>query len=144
MQRQGLRARAARKFKATTNSWHSLPVAENLIKQDFTAAAPNQKWVGDITCLYTEEGWLYLAVIIDLYSRMVIGGAMSERMTADLACDALRMTLWRRKQSKGVIVHSDRGSQYCSVVYQELIRSHHLRCSATATTTPVRRASSTV
>lgn len=132
MQRQGLRARAARKFKATTNSRHSLPVAENLLKQDFTASAPNQKWVGDITYLHTEEGWLYLAVVIDLYSRMVIGWAMGERMTADLVCDALRMALWRRKQPRGVIVHTDRGSQYCSAAYQEQIRAHHLRCSMSA------------
>lgn len=132
MKRQGLRAKAARKFKATTNSRHSLPVAENLLKQDFTASAPNQKWVGDITYLHTEEGWLYLAVVIDLYSRMVIGWAMSERMTADLVCDALRMALWRRKQPRDVIVHTDRGSQYCSAAYQELIRAHHLRCSMSA------------
>lgn len=132
MQRQGLRAKAAKKFKATTNSRHSLPVAENLLKQDFTASAPNQKWVGDITYLHTDEGWLYLAVIIDLYSRMVVGWAMSERMTADLACDALHMALWRRKQPKGVIVHSDRGSQYCSTAYQGLIRAHQLRCSMSA------------
>jgi transposase InsO family protein len=123
MRRQGLRAKAARKFKATTNSRHSLPVADNLLQQDFTASAPNR---------YTEEGWLYLAVIIDLYSRKVIGWAMSERMTADLVCDALRMALWRRKQPTGVIVHSDRGSQYCSMVYQTLIRAHQLRCSMSA------------
>lgn len=132
MRRQGLRAKAARKFKATTNSRHSLPVADNLLQQDFTASAPNQKWVGDITYLHTEEGWLYLAVIIDLYSRRVIGWAMSERMTADLVCDALRMALWRRKQPTGVIVHSDRGSQYCSMAYQTLIRAHQLRCSMSA------------
>ncbi|TDX32112.1 helix-turn-helix protein [Modicisalibacter xianhensis] len=84
LRRQGLRARAARKFKATTNSRHSLPVAPNLLSQDFTAMAPNQKWVGDITYLATGEGWLYLAVLIDLFSRKVIGWAMSERMTADL------------------------------------------------------------
>jgi len=72
-------------------------VAENLLKQDFTALEPNQKWVGDITYLHTEEGWLYLAVVIDLYSRMLIGWAMGERMTADWVCDALRMALWRRK-----------------------------------------------
>lgn len=132
MQRQGLRARAARKYKATTNSRHSLPVAENLLKQDFTASAPNQKWVGDITYLQTEEGWLYLAVVIDLYSRMVIGWAMGERITADLVSDALRMALWRRKQPRDVIVHSDRGSRYCSGAYQELIRAYHLRCSMSA------------
>ena len=132
MERQGLVAKAARKFKVTTDSKHSLPVAPNLLEQDFSATGPNQKWVGDITYLMTSEGWLYLAVIIDLYSRMVVGWAMSERLTADLACDALHMALWRRKQPKGVIVHSDRGSQYCSTAYQGLIRAHQLRCSMSA------------
>lgn len=89
LHRQGLVAKAARKFKATTNSNHNLPVFDNLLNQDFTATAANQKWVGDITYLGTDEGWLYLAVIIDLFSRQVIGWAMSERMTADLVCDAL-------------------------------------------------------
>ena len=107
--RQGLRAKAAEKFKATTNSDHSLPVAPNLLKQDFTAAAPRQKWVGDITYLWTDEGWLYLATVIDLYSRRVVGWAMSERMTAQLVCDALQMALWRCYKPRGVIVHSDRG-----------------------------------
>ncbi|MET1080207.1 MAG: IS3 family transposase [Pseudomonas sp.] len=132
LKRQGLRAKAARKFKAMTNSRHALPVAQNLLKQDFTAAAQNQKGVGDITYLHTEQGWLYLAVVLDLYSRRVIGWAMGERMTADLVCDALRMALWRRKPPQGVIVHSDRGSQYCSMAYQALIRAHHLRCSMSA------------
>lgn len=132
LQRQGLRAKAARKFKATTNSRHTLPVAPNLLEQDFTATAPNQKWVGDITYLATGEGWLYLAVLIDLYSRKVVGWAMSERMTADLVGDALKMALWRRKMPKGVVVHSDRGSQYCSTLYQSLLTRHHLRCSMSA------------
>lgn len=132
MRRQGLRARAARRFKATTNSRHSLPVADNLLRQDFTAAVPNQKWVGDITCLYTEEGWLYLAVTIDLYSRRVIGWAMSQRMTAELACDALRMALWRRKQPQGGSCTRIEASQYCSAAYQGLIRAHQLRCSMSA------------
>ena len=132
LRRQGLRARAARKFKATTNSRHTLPVAENVLQQDFSASAPNQKWVGDITYLHTQQGWLYLAVVIDLFSRMVIGWAMSERMTADLACDALTMALWRRRQPTGVIVHSDRGSQYCSTAYQHMIKVYDLRCSMSA------------
>jgi len=132
LQRQGLRAKAARKFKATTNSRHSLPVAPNLLKQDFTAVSPNQKWVGDITYLATGEGWLYLAVLIDLFSRKVIGWAMSERMTADLVGDALQMALWSRKMPKNVIVHSDRGSQYCSTLYQSLLTRHELRCSMSA------------
>lgn len=132
LRRQGLRAKAAKKFKATTNSKHNLPVAPNLLEQDFVAAAANQKWVGDMTYLWTDEGWLYLAVLLDLYSRKVIGWAMSERMTAALVCDALKMALWRRKMPTGVIVHSDRGSQYCSKDYQALIAQHDLRCSMSA------------
>ena len=132
MRRQGLRAKAAKKFKATTNSRHDLPVAPNLLNQDFTAAAPNQKYVGDITYLWTDEGWLYLVVVIDLYSRRVVGWAMSERMTAQLVCDALQMALWRRHRPSGVIVHSDRGSQYCSGDYQKLLKTHNLRCSMSA------------
>lgn len=132
MRRQGLRARAARKFKATTNSNHNLPVAPNVLQQDFTATAPNEKYVGDITYLWTEEGWLYLAVVIDLYSRLVVGWAMSERMTAQLVCDALTMALWRRQMPTGVIVHTDRGSQYCSGDYQKLIKDHQLICSMSA------------
>lgn len=129
MQRQGLRAKAAKKFKATTYSNHGLPVAPNVLQQDFTAAMPNQKWVGDITYLWTAEGWLYLAVVIDLYSRMVVGWAMAERMTADLACNALQMALWRRRMPRGLIVHTDRGSQYCSSSYQALLERHDLICS---------------
>lgn len=132
MQRQGLRAKAARKFKATTNSNHSLPVAPNLLQQDFSATAPNQKWASDITYLWTTEGWLYLAVVIDLYSRLVIGWAMSERITAELVCNVLNMALWRRRMPKGVIVHSDRGSQYCSARYQSLLSQHGLVCSMSA------------
>lgn len=123
------RAKAAKKFKATTNSRHSLPVAPNLLKQDFEADAPDQKWVSDITYIWTDEGWLYLAVVLDLFSRMVVGWAMSERMTAKLVSDALQMALWRRKKPTGVIVHSDRGSQYCSHDYQKLLRDHELICS---------------
>lgn len=132
MKRQNLRAKAAKKFKATTNSKHNLPVAPNLLQQDFSATAPNQKWVGDITYLWTDEGWLYLAVVIDLYSRLVVGWAMSERMTADLVCQALHTALWRRRMPKGVIVHSDRGSQYCSAQYQQLLTKHALVCSMSA------------
>ena len=132
LKRQALRAKAAKKFKATTNSAHNLPVAPNLLMQDFAATAPNQKWVGDITYLWTDEGWLYLATVIDLYSRRVVGWAMSERMTADLVCDALMMALWRRGMPQGVITHADRGSQYCSAAYQKLIKRHGLRCSMSA------------
>lgn len=126
MQAEALRAKAARKYKATTNSNHNLPVAPNLLEQDFTATAPNQKWVSDITYVATDEGWLYVAVVLELYSRLVVGWAMSERMTAKLVCDALQMALWRRKQPSGVIIHSDRGSQYCSGYYQRLLRDNAL------------------
>ena len=129
LRRQGLRAKAAKKFKVTTDSKHNLPVAPNLVNQDFAAATPNQKWVGDITYLWTDEGWLYLATVIDLYSRCVVGWAMSERMTASLVCDALQMALWRRHKPAGVIVHSDRGSQYCSAAYQAMLSKHELVCS---------------
>lgn len=129
MKDNGWRAKAARKYKATTNSKHSLPVAPNLLGQDFSADKPDQKWVSDITYIWTEEGWLYLAVVLELYSRRVIGWATSERMTAALVCDALIMALWDRKMPRGVIVHSDRGSQYCSAVYQKLFRKHRLICS---------------
>ena len=125
----GLRARAARKYKATTQSNHNLPVAPNLLSQDFTAAAPDRKWVSDITYIATDEGWLYLAVVLDLYARRVVGWAMDGRMTAVLVCDALRMALWRRRMPRGVIVHSDRGSQYCAGDYQRLLTEHGLVCS---------------
>ena len=128
MRDNGLRAKAAKKYKAATNSNHSLPVAPNLLEQNFTADAPDQKWVSDITYIWTEEGWLYLAVVLELYSRRVIGRAIGERMTAALVGDALMMALWRRHIPKGVIVHSDRGSQYCSVAYQKLFQQHQLIC----------------
>ena len=129
MRFHGWRAKAARKYKATTNSNHSLPVAPNLLQQDFTASRPNEKYVSDITYIWTEEGWLYLAVVMDLYSRMVVGWAMSDRMTSKLVIDALQMALWRRQMPRAVIVHSDRGSQYCSHDYQALLAKHGLICS---------------
>ncbi len=121
LQRQGLRAVAAKKFNVTTDSRHALPVYENVLNQDFSASAPNQKWVQDITYLWTAEGWLYLAVVIDLFSRQVVGWAMSPRIDAGLVCEALNAAISRRGSLKGVIVHSDRGSQYCSTAYREII-----------------------
>ena len=132
LKRQGLRAKGAKRFKATTDSNHNRPVAENLLEQDFTAQAANEKWAGDITYLWTDEGWVYLAVVLDLYSRQVVGWAMDKTMTANLVCDALQMALWRRKMPMGVIVHTDRGSQYCSNAYQDLLRKHGLICSMSA------------
>ncbi|ECC3762685.1 IS3 family transposase [Salmonella enterica] len=132
LRRQGLRAKASRRFRPVSYRKHGLPVSENLLKQDFYASGPNQKWVGDITYLRTGEGWLYLAVVIDLWSRSVIGWSMSSRMTAQLACDALQMALWRRKCPENVIVHTDRGGQYCSTDYQSLLKRHNLRGSMSA------------
>jgi putative transposase len=133
MNRLGLRAKGARKFKVTTDSGHGKPTAPNLLNREFYAAAPNLKWVGDITYLHTDEGWLYLATVMDLYSRKVVGWAMSDRMKAELACDALTMALWRRGFPKGVLVHTDRGSQYCSDKYQDLLVKHKLVCSMSGT-----------
>ncbi len=96
MKRQNLIPKAARKFKVTTDSKHSLPVSPNLLERNFSASAPNQKWAGNITYLQTSEGWLYLAVVIDLFSRKVIGWSMSTGMKADLVCDALKMALFRK------------------------------------------------
>ncbi|ECY3744631.1 IS3 family transposase, partial [Salmonella enterica subsp. enterica serovar Anatum] len=132
LRRQGLRAKASRRFSPVSYREHGLPVSENLLKQDFYASGPNQKWSGDITYLRTDEGWLYLAVVIDLWSRAVIGWSMSSRMTAQLACDALQMALWRRKRPENVIVHTDRGGQYCSADYQALLKRHNLYGSMSA------------
>ena len=129
MRLNGWRAKAAKKFKATTNSNHKLPVSPNLLQQNFFADRPNEKWVSDITYIWTDEGWLYLAVVMDLYSRMVVGWSMSERMTSQLVIDALQMAIWRRKKPQGVIIHSDRGSQYCSHDYQKLLAKNGFICS---------------
>ncbi|EGH5015765.1 Transposase for insertion sequence element IS904 [Salmonella enterica] len=132
LRRQGLRAKASRRFSPVSYREHGLPVSENLLKQDFYASGPNQKWVGDITYLRTGEGWLYLAVVIDLWSRSVTGWSMSSWMTAQLACDALQMALWRRKRPESVIVRTDRGGQYCSTDYRSLLKRHNLQGSMSA------------
>ena len=99
------------------------------MNQNFNAARPNEKWVSDITYIWTDEGWLYLATVMDLYSRKLIGWSLSERMTTKLVIDALLMALWNRKMPKNVILHSDRGSQYCAFEYQKLLRENKLICS---------------
>ncbi|OJH77005.1 Integrase core domain protein [Vibrio vulnificus] len=129
MKRQDLTPKAARKFKCTTDSKHKMPIAPNLLAQDFNAAAPNQKWAGGITYVATSEGWLYLAVIIVLYSRQVVGWSMDTKMTATLVCDALSMALFRRGFPEQVIVHSVRGSQYCSKDYRDLMTAYNLKQS---------------
>lgn len=129
MSRNDLRAKTSRKFRATTNSKHDLPVAPNLLDRQFTVDAPNRAWVSDITYIPTEEGWLYLASVMDLYSRKVVGWSMGERVTRELAVDALRMAIRQRKPVAGLIHHSDRGVQYASNDYQNLLSQHGMVCS---------------
>ena len=126
LKRQGLIAKAAKLFKVTTDSDHALPVAPNLLARNFAAQRPNEKWVTDITYIQTTEGWLYLAVMIDLYSRKIVGWSMSKNIDTQLVCDALMMALWRRKFPQGVIVHSDRGSQYASHAFRDLLKKYLL------------------
>ena len=117
------------KFKATTDSDHTVNIAPNLLQQDFAASRPNQKWAGDITYVWTREGWVYLAVILDLHSRRVIGWAISNRMKRDLAIRALNIAIALRKPPTGCIHHTDRGSQYCSHDYQKILKKHGLTAS---------------
>src|SRR5207245_7060065 len=107
-----------RKYKATTDSNHSLPIAPNLLKQNFEVDRPNVVWVSDITYIWTRQGWMYLAVILDLYSRKVVGWSLAERMTASLVCDALDAAVRLRRPGDGLVFHSDRGSQYASKVFR--------------------------
>ena len=129
MRENGLSARIKRRFVKTTDSKHDFPIAPNLLQRDFTADAPNEVWVGDITYLDTREGWLYLAVLIDLYSRRVVGWAMSERLDTALAMGALNMALARRKPPRGLTHHTDRGCQYASHDYRRLLRGIGAKCS---------------
>jgi putative transposase len=129
MKAHGLQARGKRKFKATTNSSHRFPVSPNLLERKFCVDAPDRVWAGDITYLWTEEGWIYLAIVIDLFSRQVVGFAMSERMTRQLVIDALRMAWFRRRPATGLIFHSDRGSQYASGEFQKQLSIFGMRGS---------------
>jgi putative transposase len=116
--------RYKKKFKATTNSDHNKPVYDNELQQNFDVKLPNQAWVQDITYVWTSQGWLYLAVVIDLYSRKIVGWSMGSRMKAQLVCDALTMAIWQRQPKAGLIVHSDQGVQYASHQYRRLLKTH--------------------
>jgi transposase InsO family protein len=129
MRENGLRARQKRRFKRTTDSHHGWPVAANLLDQDFTATRPDEKWGADISYIWTREGWLYLAVVIDLFARRVVGWATGDRLHRDLALAALRKALAMRRPAAGLIHHSDRGSQYCSVDYQAELSKHGILIS---------------
>ena len=117
--------RYRKKYKVTTNSKHKKPVYENVLNRQFHVAEANKAYVSDITYVWTQEGWLYLAVVMDLFSRKIVGWSMSSRMKASLVCDALNMAIWQRKPPTGLIVHSDRGSQYASKEYRNLLKMHH-------------------
>jgi putative transposase len=129
MQDNDIQAKTRRKFKQTTDSNHSLAVAENVLDRQFDAQAPNESWVADITYVTTREGWLYLATVEDLYSRMIVGWSMSDTMTSRLVVDALEMAVQRRLPGDGLLAHSDRGSQYASDHYQRLMARHGIKCS---------------
>ena len=129
MSQNGIQVFRTHKYKVTTDSAHNLNVAPNLLDQDFSATGPNQKWAGDITYIWTREGWLYLAVIIDLYSRRVIGWAVSNRLKKDLAIRALQRAINLRQPPKGCIHHSDRGSHYCAHAYRKILRRHGFQVS---------------
>lgn len=123
MREHGMRPRRRRKFKVTTDSRHKLPVAKNVLNRRFRAARADQVWVSDITYIETQEGWLYLSVFIDLYSRMVVGWSMSDTMTAELVASAYEMGIKRRGIKSPEIVHSDRGCQYASEQFKKLLSS---------------------
>jgi putative transposase len=129
MRQNGISVVRTHKHKVTTDSNHKFNIGPNLLKQNFAADRPNQKWVVDISYIWTREGCLYLAVVLDLYSRRVIGWAVSNRMKRNLAIRALNMAIALRRQPRGCIHHSDRGSQYCSHDYQKLLRLHGFKVS---------------
>ena len=129
MREHGIRARHKRRYKVTTDSKHHLPVAANLLNRDFTPSAPNQTWTSDITYLWTDEGWLYLAIVLDLFNREVVGWSLQPRMTADIVIDALTMAWFRRKPAVGLMHHSDRGSQYASQPFQSKLKVYGMKGS---------------
>lgn len=133
MRELGLAGCPKKRYKVTTHSDHGFAVAPNHLQRDFTATAPNQRWVADITYIRTGEGWLYLAVVLDLYSRAVVGWSMSQRMNRDLVLKALLMALWQRRPDGELMHHSDRGSQYASGDFQALLDEHGIVCSMSDT-----------
>jgi transposase InsO family protein len=122
----GLRPKRAKRYKVTTDSRHSYPVAANVLDRNFDVAEPNHVWACDITYVWTLEGWLYLAVVMDLFSRQIVGWAMDKRMKNKLTLDALTMACWRRKPSKGLLHHSDRGRQYACLEYQKCLQQYEM------------------
>jgi putative transposase len=129
MKLRKLRAKQVRRYKSTTKRNKKHRAAPNLLKRDFTAERPDHKWLSDITYIPTQEGWLYLAAILDLYTRRIVGWAMAERMTSELTLAALRMAIQQRRPTAGLIHHSDQGSQYTDQAYQDLLETHGIQPS---------------
>lgn len=129
MKQAGLACKTVKKFKATTNSKHDEAISPNLLNRNFKVDEPNKVWVGDITYIWTDMGWLYLATVIDLFSRKVVGWSMSDRMKTSLVNDAMQMAIWQRKPPKGLIWHTDRGSQYASKSHRALLKQHRIEQS---------------
>jgi transposase InsO family protein len=129
MRENRIRARHKRRYRVTTDSKHGLPVAENRLERNFAPDAPNQVWTADITYLCTDEGWLYLAIVIDLFNREVVGWSLKPRMTTEIVTDALTMAWFRRQPPPGVMHHSDRGSQYASHAFQDKLKEYGMVCS---------------
>lgn len=133
MRVNGIYSKVKRKFKVTTHSKHKRSIAENLIKMDFTASRPNKVWTSDITYIWTREGWMYLAVFMDLFNRQIVGWSMKNRLRDDLIIGAFKMAVRTRNPSPGLIVHSDRGSQYCSKDFKELLKKYNCLQSMSST-----------
>ena len=129
MREANVPVRHRKKYKVTTNSNHKQPVFENLLQRQFEVAQLDQVYASDVTYIWTQEGWLYLAVVIDLCSRKVVGWSMNTRMKAQLVCDALKMAIWQRRPTAGLIHHSDRGSQYASKAFRRLLKAHGFKGS---------------
>lgn len=129
MKLHGIQARGRRKFVLTTDSKHNLPIAENVLARNFAPGAPNRVWTSDITYIATDEGWLFLTAVIDLFSRLVVGWSMSPHMQTRAVTDALRMAWFRRRPEPGLIFHSDRGSQYCSHDFQAALKEYKMTSS---------------
>ena len=131
MQLHGIRAKGKRRFKIATDSKHDLPITPNLLDRQFSVTAPDKVWTGDITYIATDEGWLFLAVVIDLFSRQVVGWSLRQDMTREIVIDALRMAWFKRHPSKeaGLVFHSDRGSQYASQDFRDVLAQYGITAS---------------
>ena len=133
MRLNGIYSKVKKKFKITTHSKHKHPIADNLLERDFTASEPNRVWTSDITYIWTKEGWMYLSVFMDLFNRKIVGWSMKSRLKDDLITDAFKMAVSTRKPPPGLIVHSDRGLQYCSKNFKEQLNKYKCLQSMSST-----------